>query len=476
MRRTLKLLASPLVLLLGCSTPPPEPLRTPQPSRSAPASSTNSAEQIAHPLPQAWWTLFQDPELDRLIDSARNGNRDLLQASARLDAAQARARMAGAESALQVSGSAGANRSRSSENTGKSFGGPYRTDLSAALQFAYEVDLWGRIRATREAAVKNVALSAAELAAAEITLCAEVAKSHLNRLAVRREAAVLERQIASYADTEKLQTTRADAGFATDLDVARVRIEKATREGERASLREREQAYANALSLLCGEAADNTPAPQSHPAEAVAPEVPQTLSLALLESRPDVASKRAKWESAFQRVQAARAAFYPALRLSGSFGTESERARDLLDWQSRLWSLVAGLTGPVLDGGRLKASLAIELAALREAAAGYEAAVLTAYREVADTLNTLHGAAERQRAAEQAREAARHALSLSTERYNTGFVTYLEVVESDRALLTAERALVQLQALRQTATVDLIRSLGLPYFTLTVTGPSKPEG
>lgn len=453
-------ISAALTLLAGCATPPPEPLRpAPRPDPSMAVATNAVAER---PLPQAWWTAFRDPELDRLVALALAENRDLLQADARLDAARARAKLAGADAALQVTGQADATRSRRSESTALSFGPKYQTGFGAGLQFAYEVDLWGRIRATREAAAKAVELSAADRAAAEIAIAAEVAKSHFNRLSAQREAAVFDRQIAAYADTEIILAERANAGFATDLDVERVRIEKAAREGERAFFREREQACANALSLLCGQPAALASATRAEPREAVAPDVPPSLSLTLLESRPDVAAKRAKWEAAFQRVQAARAALYPTLRLTGTLGAESERLDDLLDWQSRLWSLVAGLTGPVLDGGRLKAALEIERAGLREAAADYEAAVLTAYREVADALNALRAVAERQQAAERVRDSARRALALSRERYEKGFVTYLEVVESDRAFLAAERTLIQLQAVRQTSTVDLVRALGIP--------------
>ena len=455
MRRTLFALTLPLLLLAGCSTPPPEPLSTPPPAE------TSAEVVVARPLPVAWWTAFCDPELDRLVEQARKDNRDLWQASARLEAAQARAKIVGAESALQVTGSAGAGRQRNSESTGIPFSKTLQNQFSAGLYFAYEVDLWGRIRASREAARKNVEFTAAERAAAEIIIIAEVAKQHLGRLALRREAADVEKQIVRFAETEEIQTVRTDAGFTSELDLQRVRVEKATREFELSQLREREQMLANALAQLCGHGPDPT-ATNIVPGDAVTPEVPSTLSLTLLERRPDVAAKRANWEVYFQRVQIARADFYPSLRLSGTFGYEAKHAQDLMDWQSRLWSLVAGLTAPVFDGGRLKGSLALERASLREAAAAYEAAVLTAYREVADALNTLHAVAEQQAAAERVRDASQRALDLSRERYEKGFVTYLEVVESDRSLLAAQRTLIILQARRQTATIDLIRALGLP--------------
>jgi NodT family efflux transporter outer membrane factor (OMF) lipoprotein len=454
-----------MLIFSGCVARPDKPLMTPAPAPAmavVPVSS-NSIERVARPLPVAWWTAFRDPALDRLIARAREQNRNLAQASARIEAAQAAARMVGAESALQVSTSTSVGRSRMSASTVSSpFIPLYQTRLGIGFQFAYEADLWGRIRALREAATKNVELSVVERETADITLCAEVAKAYLSRLALLRETDLLERQLAAYTETEKLQTIRADAGFATDLDSARTRIEVATREGERATLRERAQALRHALDLLCGDAATPGVATNTPPVETFTPEVPETLSLALLGQRPDVAAKRVKWEVAVQRVHAARTARYPALTLSGKIGTESDSLSDLLDWRSRLWSIAAGLSAPILDGGRLAASLDLERANLNEASAGYEAAVLTAYREVADALNTLHSLGERQRAAEAARSSSRRAISLSRERYDKGFVTYLEVIESERALLTAERTLVQLQASRQIATIDLIRALGIP--------------
>jgi NodT family efflux transporter outer membrane factor (OMF) lipoprotein len=453
-----------MFIFSGCVVHPEKPLTTPAPASAMAVSlSTNALEEIERPLPKEWWTAFDDPELNRLIGRAREQNRNLVQAAARIEAAQANARLVGADAALQVSGSGNVSRSRISEHTVSSPLIPlYQTRLGIGFQFVYEADLWGRIRSLREAAKKNVELSVADRATAEIALCAEVAKVHLNRLAVLREQRVVERQLQAYAETEKIQTVRTDAGFSTELDNSRTRVEVATREGERAVLREREQALCLALDILCGDAASANTFTNQPSQEPRVPVVPQTLSLALLEQRPDVAAKRLRWEATFQRVCAAQAARYPALTLSGKIGTESERLSDLLDWKSRLWSLVAGLSAPLLDGGRLKASKDVEQAALKEAAAGYEAAVLTAYREVADALNTLRGIEERQTAAERGWKASQRTLVLAKERYEKGFVTYLEVIESERSVLTVERTRVQLIAYRQTAIIDLIRALGIP--------------
>ena len=452
-------------ILTGCIQTPDKPLTTPAPAptMALAAEPTSSVRRVERPLPKDWWTAFNDPALNSLIARARVQNRNLVQASARIEAAQATARLVGAESALQVSGVATASRARLSESTlSSSFIPLEQTRLGLGVQFAYEADLWGRIRALRQAASTHVELTVAERETAEISLCAEVAKAYLTRLALLREEQVLERQITAYTETEKIQTIRMESGFATELDRSRTRVEVATREGERAVLRERQQALCHVLDLLCGDAAGVNMFTNKPAEAAVTPFVPGALSLSLLEQRPDVAAQRLRWEVALQRVYAAQAARYPSLTLSGKIGTESERLSDLLDWKSRLWSVVAGLSAPILDGGRLKASKDIELAALKEAAAGYEASVLTAYREIADALNTLRAIEARQGAAQQAREASQRTLSLAQERYEKGFVTYLDVIESERSLLNADRTLVQLQALRQVATIDLIRALGIP--------------
>ncbi len=444
--------------LAGCSTPPPAPLRTPV---SALADTNRAGSAVSRPLPRDWWTAFGDPELDRFVALAREQNRELEQAAARIDEARARLWLAGAESALQATGTAGAGRTRTSESIGNPLGPGPRNAFSLGVDFSYEADLWGRVRATREAARQQAGVSEAERAALEISLLGRVAAAQFERLAAAREAALIQRQLAGYADAEQVQRARAEGGFATDLDFQRVRVEQAAREGELAQARLRTRRAAHALAVLCGQPPEAVAA-EVDPAPASVPEVPGRLSMELLEARPDVAAARGVWEAARARMEAARAALYPALRLSGSIGFETAHAEDLLDWQSRLWALVGGLTAPLLDGGRLRGQVEIERAQVRRAAAAYEQAVLTAYRDTADSMQALHFLARQREAAEAGRDAAGRALSLSRECHAGGFVSYLEVVDSERAQLAAELSIVRIDAQRQSATVDLIRALGIP--------------
>lgn len=448
-----------LLGLTSCTLKHPGPLQTPPPPSSADIQPQMNS---VRPFPQAWWTTFNDPELTRLINLARTNNLDLAQAAARIDAARARAKIAGADASVQVMGSVDALRQRTSENTALQTGRNYASQFGGDLTFSYELDIWGRVKAFRNAAEKEIVLSSAERAAAEISLLTLVAKNYLNALALRREIAVIDNQLAQYAETEHLQTVRVEAGFATELDLQRTRIERATAEGEREYVQQREQAYQNALALLCGLTADsaktNVPQPQ---AIMTLPPAPQTLALALLEARPDVAARRTAWEVAAQRLHVAQAERLPALKLAGSIGYASQYPEDLLNWKSHLWSLTAGLTAPLLDGGRLRGNLDLANAQLREAASAYEAAMLTAYREVADARINVISLADQQHAALRVCSASQRALALAQERYEKGYSSYLDVVESNRSLLAAQRTRVRLAGEQQCAFVDLVRALGL---------------
>ena len=442
----------------GCALTPPAPLPAPPPPRAA---ETNRMANVERPFPRDWWTVFDDAELTRRIDLARTNNFDLAQAAARMDAARARARIAGADAAVQVTGAASAIRQRTSENTAMQTGRDHASQFGMDLNFAYEVDIWGRVKASRMAAEKDVALATFEREAAEISLLAQVARTYLTLRAVQRERAVLRDQIGRYSETEKIQAVRVDSGFATELDLQRTRIERASAEGEQEQLYQAERGYGIALALLCGEAAD-VPAPVETISKGTikTPEAPKQLALVLLEARPDVVARRTAWEAAAQRLHVAQADRLPALRLSGAIGYASQAPEDLLNWKSHLWSITAGLTAPLYDGGRLRGNMELAQAQVQEAASAYGATMLTAYREVADARSTLLALVGQQQAAERVRDAASRALALARERYEKGFATYLDVIESERSFLAAQRTLVRLEGERQCATVDLVRALG----------------
>jgi NodT family efflux transporter outer membrane factor (OMF) lipoprotein len=433
----------------GCVTPPPSALRAP-PAPPGPASSA-----------EAWWTSFADPALDRLMAEARANNRDLEQAAARLDEARARARIAGAEGALRADAVAVAARTRSSESVETPLPPGPRNRYAPGVDMRYEVDLWGRIRSTREAARQQVLVSEAERAALELSLLGRVAAAYFEQQAAMREVALIEAQLAGYADAEQVNRARADAGLSSELDAQRVAVERAVREGERSDALLTARLAAHRLDVLCGRAPGSTvPAPPR--GEAVIPVAPDAVGGERLERRPDVAAARAAWERALAQARSAHAAFRPSLVLSGSIGYEASAFEELFDWRSRLWSLAGGLSAPLLEGGRIRGEYDVAVAQVRAATAAYEETMLVAYREVADALQAIDLLAAQLRSVETGCAAASRALDLSRERYAGGFVSYLEVVESERSLLAAQRTKVQVGLGLQLAHIDLLRALSAP--------------
>lgn len=433
-------------LLTGCVSP-----------RSVPRTDTPPTAETG-----MWWTDFGDTNLVRMIDLVRSRNRDMVQAAARIDEAQARARVVGADAGLQARGVVSGGRNRFSESTRNPLAPGPRDDFTTRLDLSYEVDLWGRLDATRRAARQRVVLSEAERSALELSLLARVATLYFERQGVLAEAALLERQLEAYAEMIEVQGVREKAGYAPALERERTDVERAARQMELDGLRLQARQTAHALAVLCGVPPEELGIPDTQSTAAV-PAAPRTLPLDWLAFRPDVAAARAAWEAAKAQAEAAQAARYPALSLSGSIGCEANRARDLLDWQSRLWNLVGGLTSPLLDGGRLDAQLEVERARVRAAAAAFEQAVLTAYREVADAMQALETLARQQSEATTGAEAAMRLRALSGKRFAAGLVSYLEVLESDRASLAAQRSVVQVETRCRVASVDLVRALARPW-------------
>lgn len=447
----MRTLATPLVLasaalLAGCVSPRPA-------SRTEPAQPPSSAPM---------WTSFGDTNLVRVMTLVLERNRDLTQAGARIDESRAKARLAGADGTPQVRGRATAGRDRMSETTDNPLApGPCGT-LAARLELSYEADLWGRLDAARRAARQQVILSEADRSALEITLLARTATLYFQRQGGLAEAALLERQIAAYAEAIQVQDVRAKAGFAPALERERMEVERSARQLELDGLRLQARQTAHALALLCGVPPEELVLPDCWSSAALPPP-PRTLPMEWLDARPDVAAARAAWESAKSRAEAARAARYPSLVFTGAIGLETNSARDLLDWRSRLWNLVGGLTAPLLDGGRLGAQFDVERARVRAAAAEYEQKVLTAHREVADALQALDTLLHQEAEAACGRDAAARLRALSGARHTAGLVSYLEVLESDRSHWAAERAVVQVETRRRVASVDLARALARPW-------------
>lgn len=407
-----------------------------------------------------WWTLFNDATLDDLVARALAANQDLVAAAARVEQARAAAGIARSAYLPSVGAGASVERTRSSRTTDNVFPVAESTTHRGALDASWELDLFGRVRRLNEGARADVAARAADLENVRLALTAEVAATWFTLRALDRELALVNDGVALRRQALALVASRREGGAATDFDLARAEAELASTEAEAAALANRRSTAQNALAVLLGRAAPEFEISNLRSEMVVPPAVPAGLPSELLERRPDIASAESALASANARIGVAKAAFFPAISLTGSFGTASGDVDRLFEGDSRLWSVGPSLYLPLFQGGRNKANLERSRAAYEEGVAQFRQRVLVAFREVQDALTATQLLADQATAQDRAVAAARRAGQLAQTRYDAGYVAYFEVIDAQRTVLAAERAATQLSAQRLVNSVALIKALG----------------
>ena len=448
------------MLLTGCTLGPnhvkpdaPIPLSFKQ---GAPWSEAKPQDQLAK---GSWWELYGDPALNELQRRAAAANQQLKAAVARLDQARALAGLSRAELVPRLDLDPTAQRGRFTAEQSGVGGGLTANSFRLPLDLSYELDIWGRVRRSVEAATATAEASAADFETLRLSLHAEVARNYFALRALDGEIALLQRSIELRREALFLVQTRFANGMVSELDVAQAETELATTEAETISLTRRRGEQEHALALLLGEAPANfslAAVPLDLQPLSVAPGLPSQL----LERRPDVAAAERQMAAANARIGIAKTAFFPAIRLTGSAGYQSGEIASLFDWSSRSWALGPAISLPVFDGGRNTVNLERAKAAHEEAVANYRQQLLIAFGEVEDSLLGLHLLGEQAGVQQRAVLAAQTAAELSDKRYRAGRVSYLEVVDAQRTALQSERAAVQILGQRLQTSVLLIKALG----------------
>jgi multidrug efflux system outer membrane protein len=409
----------------------------------------------------AWWKIYGDATLDDLEARALAANQDLRAAVARVAEARAAAGLARSDYLPSVILNPSVERGRTSTTIDNLFPQTQSTTYTAALNASWEIDLFGRVRRLNEGAVAEAAASAADLESVQLSLAVEVAANYFSLRGLSSELTLVENGVELRRQVLKLINSRRGLGAATDFDVARAETELASTEAEAASLSNRRSAVQNALSVLVGEPASNFELPAAAGLlTAEPPRVPAGLPSQLLERRPDVASAERALVAANARIGVAKAAFFPAISLTGGAGYASNDIDHLFKSDSRIWSIGPSLYLPIFQGGRNKANLARSRAAYDESVAVFRQRVLVAFREVQDALTATRLLTEQSAAQERALASARRAGVLAQKRYDSGFVNLLEVIDAQRTVLATERASAQLAAQRLNTSVALIKAVG----------------
>lgn len=426
-------------------------------SGTLPDSYSVRGTEYPHVPSQGWWTAWSAPELDRLEAMALEGNLGLEEAWARLRQAEAVARKSGAPQWPEIGYSASASVSRTGE---PAIPGQSTTveDYALALAGSYEVDLWGRVRGAREAAIANARASREDLDAAVMTVSARIAELWVSLIGAREGIRLLEEQRATNEGVLELIELRFRKSLGSALDVYRQREAVARSAAPIPLVEARERTLLHEIAVLLGRPPGTEVCVETATLPGIVPLPVLGIPADLLAQRPDVRAARWRLASADWQVESARADTMPALRLTGRAGYGDDEMRDLLDnW---LFSLAAGLTGPLFDAGRRGAEVDRARAEARQRLAAYREVVLQAIREVEDALVREDRQTEFIGRLEAQADAARVALQEARSQYLKGVVDYLSVLLELRAVQTIEQELVSARVDRLRYRIALHRALG----------------
>ncbi|MGJ9417142.1 efflux transporter outer membrane subunit [Massilia sp. CMS3.1] len=431
-------------------------------------AADGSLWRLARPAEQQargqWWLAFQDPRLTELVDEASSNNASLAVAAARVKQARAIAGIAQADRVPQVGVGVGAQRARPAPldlNLPQGSSIAPQNSYSASLSASYEVDLFGRVGSSVEAARQDAGASEASYRSVLLSLQADVAQTWFRLRALDAELATVDGAVRLREESVRINQRRFDLGDIGEFDLARAKTELSATRAEAIGLQRQRTNAEHALAVLLGRPAARFTATTSPLPDSVAlPAIPAGLPSTLLERRPDIASAQRAMEAANARIGVARAAMFPALNINAGGGGVGGTMAEVFHWSSRSWVLGALLSLPIVDGGRNKANVTRSEAVLEESVAAYRERVLAAFAEVEDNLAGVRILAAQGEQVDDAVRSARRSAELARKLYDAGRSSYLDLLDAQRNLAASERSAVQLRGNQAMTTVALIRALG----------------
>jgi multidrug efflux system outer membrane protein len=421
--------------------------------------------QSAAALPAKWWSVFNDPVLERFVDEALAANRNLRAAAERIEEARAQVTIARAAEFPDAGVQANASRRKQSAlAAGLPPDVPLQSDTRRlVLTAAWEVDFWGKYRRATEAARAALAASEAGRDAIRASLVADVIRGYFELQAIDRRRDVALLTLETHRKALELQKVRYDAGAVSELELRQIEAERANAQALVPRLEQQRLSQEGALAVLLGRSPREVFLAQVErgaPATPAAVEVPAGLPSDLLLHRPDLRAAEAQLHAANAGIGVARAAYFPSISLTGYYGGESQALADLFKGPARTWSVGAGLLQPLFAGGQLRGGVSLAEARTREAAEQYQLAVANAFREVRDAIAVQTSARDVFVARETRATALTRALELSRLRYEHGAISLFEVIDTERQLLAARLDAIDAERDRRNAVVDLYIALG----------------
>jgi multidrug efflux system outer membrane protein len=423
-----------------------------------------------------WRDFMRDARLQRLVEIALSNNRDLRVSVLNIEQVRAQYRIQRAALYPQVGGYAQASRSRTPASLSTSGTAVTATAYEVGVQASWEIDFFGRLKSLGDAALQQFFASAYARQATEILLVSQVADQYLTVLAYDEQLKVTQQTTVTAKASYDIVKLQFDTGTGTELALRQAQtVVEIANANYFAQVRGRAQAE-NALVLLIGQPLPaDLPPPVSLGAQQILADIPEGLPSDLLTRRPDILQAEALLRAQNANIGAARAAFFPAISLTGAFGSGSAALSGLFGGGSALWSILPAITVPIFNAGQLEAELDIAKIQKDIGIAQYEKAIQAAFSEVANGL-AARGTFDDQVAATTRYTAAyQRALELSEFRYRNGVDNYLTVLTAQTGYYDAQLTLVGTRLQRLTNLVDLYRALGGGWIQKTGDQP-RPIG
>lgn len=444
--------------LAGCVSVGPD-YKTPT---TAPATVQNldAARESNAPFQASWWQQFNDPTLDALIQRAAKGSLDLRIAQARL--AESRALLGTAKSDQIPTLDARAAYSRSLEQQPGFTSQRVPIDTyQAGFDASWEIDLFGGIRRSVEAARADLGASEASLHDAQVSLFAEVARNYFELRGTQQRLAIAKRNIANQADSLKLIDARAQIGTASEQDVASAGAQLSAAKAQLPVLDAQARTYAYRLAVLLGERPGELDVDVSPGTfKPIATVLPIGDAGEVLARRPDVRIAEREYAAATARIGVAKADFFPHIALGGFVGFLAGRSNDFGGPASRAWSFTPSITWNGLNVQHVRSNLHASEARADAAAANYQRTVLQAIEDVDNAISNYNAEHARVEQLIAQAEQSRRAAELARVRYQEGATGYLELLDAERVQLSAEDALAQSESAIDTRAVALYKALG----------------
>lgn len=436
------------------------------PDFSRPDATTPDAFRMAEPGSDAasiantpWWELLKDQELQKLIRTALEENKDLKRAAAVVEEYQARLFIAKTDFAPQLSVTSNAPiLGRKSNFLFPGFPNPFNYYIQGNL--SWELDVWGRIRRSNEAARGELLSREENRRAIVLQLVSGVAEAYFDLLQFDMQLDIAHRTLKSWEESVRIAQARLRQGMISKLDADQFEAERANAAAKAAEFERQKVQKENQLSVLLGRNPGRIARGRSLTDQVLPPEVPAGLPSELLQRRPDVLQAEQDLAASTARIGMAKADRFPKLSITGILGVASPHLSRLVANETAFGQAGAGLTGPLFNAQILGFQQRAAEAQARQALAQYEQSVLVAFKEVEDSLVAVRTVREQRTAQLQQVEALRSALSLANLRYKGGLANYLDVLIAQRNLFEAELALMGTHRLHLVSIVQLYKALG----------------